>query len=64
MRRTQSCLPSGATRLIQTARFKPRGLSGIAYWYAVLPVHGIVFRGMLEGIRQAAESLTEVRGAA
>lgn len=42
-------------RLIQTARFKPRGLFGILYWYAVLPLHGIVFSGMLQGIRRAAE---------
>jgi hypothetical protein len=42
------------TRLTQTARFRPRGLAGLAYWYAVLPLHAIVFRGMLEGIRRAA----------
>lgn len=47
--------------LIQTARFKPRGLSGLAYWYAVLPLHGIVFKGMLEGIRQAAEDAASVQ---
>lgn len=43
----------GATscRLVQRARFKPRGLGGLAYWFAVLPLHGIVFRGMLNGIR-------------
>ncbi len=41
--------------LIQTARFKPRGLMGLAYWYAVLPLHGLVFNGMLNGIRRAAE---------
>jgi hypothetical protein len=35
----------GSTRLCQTARFRPRGLLGIAYWYALLPLHGIVFRG-------------------
>ena len=45
--------PSG-TRLTQTARFLPRGLAGLAYWYAVLPVHGIVFDGMAHGIRRAA----------
>lgn len=45
---------SGA-ELIQTARFKPRGLFGLLYWYAVLPLHGIVFKGMLGGIRRAAE---------
>lgn len=41
--------------LIQTARFKPRGLFGLAYWYTVLPLHGLVFNGMLDGIRRAAE---------
>lgn len=47
------------TRLTMTARFLPKGLLGLAYWYAVLPVHRVVFRGMLEGIRQAAEAETE-----
>jgi len=40
-------------RLTQTAHFKPRGLLGLAYWYAVLPLHGIVFKGMLDGIGRA-----------
>lgn len=44
-------------RLVQTARFLPRGLAGLAYWYAVLPLHGIVFSGMLDGIRKEAERL-------
>jgi hypothetical protein len=38
-----------------TARFKPRGLAGILYWYSVLPLHGIVFAGMLKGLKRAAE---------
>lgn len=45
----------GTTRLVQTARFIPKGLLGLAYWYAVLPLHGLVFRGMLAGIRREAE---------
>ena len=45
---------AAGTRLTQTARFLPRGLAGLAYWYAVLPLHGIVFRGMLDGVRRAA----------
>ena len=45
----------GMTWLAQIARFKPKGLGGILYWYSVLPFHGIVFRGMVEGIRRAAE---------
>jgi len=48
--------PGAGTRLVMTARFRPRGLLGIAYWYAVLPLHGIVFRGMLKGLVRAAGS--------
>jgi hypothetical protein len=33
--------------LIQTATFRPRGIAGRAYWFAVLPLHGIVFKGMI-----------------
>jgi len=47
--------PSGC-QLALTARFRPRGLLGIAYWYAVAPLHGIVFRGMLDGIVREAEA--------
>jgi hypothetical protein len=43
------------TLLTQTARFRPRGLLGLIYWYSVLPLHRIVFSGMLQGIRHAAE---------
>jgi uncharacterized protein YbjT (DUF2867 family) len=43
-------------RLVQTARFKPKGLMGLVYWCLVLPVHGFVFRGMLRGIRRAASA--------
>ncbi len=45
----------GRSRLVQTARFAPHGLLGIAYWYAVLPFHRLVFGRMLEGIRRDAE---------
>jgi uncharacterized protein YbjT (DUF2867 family) len=44
------------SRLTQTARFLPKGLLGLAYWYAVLPFHAFVFSGMLQGIRGEAES--------
>jgi uncharacterized protein YbjT (DUF2867 family) len=44
----------GQCRLRQTALFEPRGLFGLIYWYAVLPAHGIVFRGMLAGIQRDA----------
>jgi uncharacterized protein YbjT (DUF2867 family) len=51
-----------ACTLVQTARFKPRGLSGLAYWYAVLPLHGVVFNRMLRGLRDAAERSCGGRG--
>ena len=40
--------------LRQTALFQPRGLLGLLYWYAVLPFHHLVFRGMLAGIQRDA----------
>ena len=45
------------SKLTMTARFRPKGLFGLAYWYAVVPLHHIVFGGMLNGIKQAAEQL-------
>ncbi len=48
--------PDGTgARLAQTARFRPHGLAGLVYWYVVLPLHGLVFRRMLDGVRRAAE---------
>jgi hypothetical protein len=37
----------------QTAIFEPRGLAGLAYWYALYPLHQLVFAGMLRGIGEA-----------
>ncbi len=39
--------------LIQTATFRPRGLLGRLYWYAVLPLHLMVFKGMSKNIAMA-----------
>jgi len=36
--------------LRQVSRFLPRGLAGILYWYSLAPAHGLIFKGMLEGI--------------
>ncbi|MBM1104535.1 SDR family oxidoreductase [Aurantibacter crassamenti] len=35
-------------KLIQTATFRPLGLTGRLYWYAVLPFHGLIFNGMIK----------------
>lgn len=47
--------PEEIVRVVQTASFIPRGLFGLLYWYAVLPLHAFVFKGMLRGIRRTAE---------
>jgi hypothetical protein len=48
--------PDGAGSMIrQTAVFDPVGLLGLAYWYAVYPLHQLVFGGMLRGIARSAE---------
>ncbi len=44
----------GGTLLVQTAYFAPRGVPGLAYWYALLPVHGRIFSGMIAAL--AAEA--------
>lgn len=36
--------------LIQTATFRPLGVLGRLYWYAVLPFHGFIFKGMIKNI--------------
>lgn len=47
-------LDNHRTELQQIARFLPHGLSGILYWYAVMPFHHFVFNGMLRGIVKSA----------
>ena len=38
--------------LHQTATFRPKGLSGRAYWYIMLPFHYFIFDGMIKRIAQ------------
>ena len=33
--------------LIQTATFRPLGVAGRLYWYSVYPLHGFIFKGMI-----------------
>lgn len=44
---------AGGTELRQIARFLPRGLWGILYWWGVTPLHGLVFSGMLRGLAKS-----------
>jgi uncharacterized protein YbjT (DUF2867 family) len=51
-----------SSRIRQTAIFDPVGLAGLLYWYALLPLHRLVFQRMLDGIaRQAAGPATVSR---
>lgn len=34
-------------KLFQTATFRPKGLLGRMYWYSVVPLHHLIFRGLI-----------------
>lgn len=52
-------VPDGAgARIEQRARFRPAPFWGLAYWYSLLPVHAIVFSGMLRALARRAERLS------
>ena len=49
--------PQGEGSVIhQTAVYDPVGLAGLLYWYAVYPLHRLVFAGMLAEIARVAGS--------
>ena len=43
--------------LVQTATFRPLGLMGRLYWYSLLPVHGIIFGGMLNNLAKGKKTV-------
>jgi uncharacterized protein YbjT (DUF2867 family) len=44
----------GQTLLLQTAFFEPKGLFGLLYWYALYPIHSLIFSGLIRRIAQDA----------
>jgi len=50
VRRDPGPTHGGMVTIHQTAVFDPRGLGGLAYWYAIWPLHELIFGGMLAGI--------------
>jgi uncharacterized protein YbjT (DUF2867 family) len=46
----------GKTYINQSAIFDPIGLGGILYWYALYPLHVVIFTGMLNKISKEASS--------
>jgi uncharacterized protein YbjT (DUF2867 family)/ligand-binding SRPBCC domain-containing protein len=52
-------LGDGTRSLVrQTATFDPRGVAGQLYWYGVLPLHALVFRGLLRQIARLSSQRT------
>jgi uncharacterized protein YbjT (DUF2867 family) len=43
--------------LVQTAFFAPKGLLGLAYWYLLYPIHGMIFGGMIRRLAERAKNI-------
>ena len=46
----------GSVRLRQRARFHPRGILGRLYWWALIPLHALIFRQLISRLAAAAEA--------
>ena len=51
--------PDGTSELEQTAAFIPKGLFGLAYWYALYPFHSWIFSGLIRAVARRAEGWTD-----
>jgi len=51
-------MENGQTRLVQTAFFEPKGLSGLLYWYLLYPVHQFIFGDMVKKIAGRVKDTT------
>lgn len=40
----------GSRSLEQLAAYRPQGLLGRLYWYSIVPLHAVIFKGMIENI--------------
>ena len=47
--------PDDRAILSQTAYFAPKGVWGLVYWYALYPIHKVIFAGMIRKIAERAE---------
>jgi len=47
---------SEGTLLTQTAAFAPRGLLGLTYWYALYPLHRMIFNDLVRAVARRAEN--------
>ena len=44
-----------STHLFQRAYFMPTGLFGLIYWYSLYPLHKIIFKGLVNAIKDKVE---------
>jgi hypothetical protein len=47
----------GKTKLTITAYWHPLGVRGLSYWYAMVPAHLFLFKGMVAAITERAETI-------
>lgn len=47
-------LAEGQSLISQTAFFEPKGLAGLLYWYALYPIHVLIFSGLIRRIAAIA----------
>jgi uncharacterized protein YbjT (DUF2867 family) len=50
----------GKSLLSQTAFFAPKGLLGWLYWYALYPIHGLIFSGMIARVAKHSQDRSEL----
>jgi uncharacterized protein YbjT (DUF2867 family) len=50
----------GGSLLVQTAFFEPHGLAGLIYWWALYPVHQVIFSGLARAVVRRAERTSGV----
>jgi len=54
--------PDDRAILSQTAYFAPKGVWGLVYWYALYPIHKVMFAGMIRKIAERAAALNAAQG--
>lgn len=50
-------IDGGGSQLLQAAFFAPKGLFGLLYWYALYPIHSLIFSGLIRKLAQRADVL-------
>jgi uncharacterized protein YbjT (DUF2867 family) len=50
--------PEPSVLLTQTAIFAPKGLLGFVYWYALYPIHSLIFRGLIRKLAKSAADIS------